>query len=419
IAVRGEGEITIIEILNCLEKKGDLTKIKGIICKNKKNETILTTEREPIKDIESIPLPDFEGMEFEKFLKHSHCNDSWTNQVFDFPRPYPLLGSRGCPFNCTFCWHSERYRARSIKNIIEELELMIKKYDINIITIYDDCFSADKKRLYDFCKHIKKLSITLSKNIKWTCQLLVNTVDEEMLATMKDAGCDSISYGFESFSLTVLKSMRKPITPERIDKALKATLKAKISIQGNFIFGDVAETKETSKETLRYWESIPEAQQISLGFVQPYPGSILYDYCLKKGIIRDKIDYIQNQMSPDTRLNMTEKMTNEEIGELNKKLLDTFRKHFKFVTPTSFHKTDKNIYEFDFKCPFCKQTTHYQNCAIETPFIYGFHLICRQCHMRSVLVGPIKKLAYQHYTKTRKLRNLYTKLKKVFKQKRI
>lgn len=420
-AVMGEGEVTIIELLRGIDKKRDPSKINGIVYKDDKNKIVITDRREPIKDIESIPLPDFEGVEFEKQLRNMHCNDSWTNQVFDYPRTYPLFGSRGCPFNCTFCWHDMKYRARSVDNLIEEIIIAIKKYNINNITIYDDCFSAKKERLYEFCKKIKKLSIEFSKDIKWNCQLLVNTVDEDMLKTMKDAGCNNISYGFESFSPTVLKSMKKPITPQRIDKALNETLDANIGIQGNFIFGDIAETKETARETLKYWNKNNRTRQISLGFIQPYPGSYIFNHCLERGIIKDKINYIKNVMSPDNRINMTEKMSDEEIHKLSMEILRLFRKYFKFVTPKNLKvlsKKDKT-YEFDFNCPYCKKTIHYKNCFLENKFTYGFHIICRNCHMRSVLVGPIKKIAYKHYTKTRAIRNYYVYIKKQLMKRRV
>ncbi len=253
--VIGEGELTILDLLKNLNKKNNLKNIKGIIFYDK-GEIIRGPNRESINDLNLISLPDFEGFEFDKYLNNSVCNNAYYENGFDFPRTYPILGSRGCPFNCSFCWHSEKYLSRSIDDIMKELDLMVSKYMINNILIYDDCFSANKKRLYEFCKKIKKLSKKLQKEIKWTCQLLVNTIDEKMLKTMKDAGCSSISYGFESFSPIILKSMRKPITPTQINKAFNQTLKVGIAVQANFIFGDVAETKETSNETINYWKKI-------------------------------------------------------------------------------------------------------------------------------------------------------------------
>ena len=112
-----------------------------------------------------------------------------------------------------------------------------------------------KKRLLEFCDGIKKLKSEISWDLKWSPQLTVHSVDGDLLKIMKEAGCELISYGFESFSPIVLKSMGKPITPQQIDNAIKETLKAKIAIQANFIFGDIAETKETAEETLNYWKN--------------------------------------------------------------------------------------------------------------------------------------------------------------------
>jgi radical SAM superfamily enzyme YgiQ (UPF0313 family) len=124
-AVAGEGEETILDLLNAIEKKLDFSKVKGIIF-SKEGKTIITPERAPIKNIEKIPYPDFEGIGFLDQLKNMHCNDNWNFQAFDYPRTYPILGSRGCPFNCSFCWHDMRYRARSIKDIIKEIDWAVK-----------------------------------------------------------------------------------------------------------------------------------------------------------------------------------------------------------------------------------------------------------------------------------------------------
>lgn len=416
-AVLGEGEETIKDLVNSIENKKPLLKVKGIIFKENGNSK-MNEPREPIKDIEKIPYPDFDGIDFNLQLKNMHCNDNWNFQAFDFPRTYPILASRGCPFNCSFCWHDMRFRARSIKDVMKELRENVEKYNINNIMIYDDCFSANKDRLYEFCREIKKFSQELGRELKWHCQLIVNTVDPEMLKTMREAGCEMISYGFESFSPTVLKSMRKPITPEKIDFAFKETLKARIGIQGNFIFGDIAETKQTAKETLDYWKKNAQAQ-ISLGFVEPYPGSDIYKHCVKKGLIKDKIDFIENKMGSDARINMTDSMTDEELKELDTALLILFSKHAKFVRPKYLKKTSKNIYSLSVKCPYCNQEVKYNNCFISNPLTYGLHLICRNCRMRFVLVSNIQRLAYRYYSKTRKLRDKLFRIKNKFKKMKI
>jgi radical SAM superfamily enzyme YgiQ (UPF0313 family) len=276
--VLGEGEETILELLDCIERKGDFKKIDGIIYKDYNKKTVITSQRKPIVNINKIPLPDFEEFGFEEKLNHQYSNsDSFTN-LFDYPRPYPIMASRGCPFQCTFCYHpeGEYYRVRSIESVIKEIKFAVKKYNINFIHLYDDLFSLKKERIYEFCKEIKKINKEINRELKWLCQLSPAHLnnDIELLKTMKNAGCEIISWGFESYSPEVLKSMRKPITPQQIDSAIKLTIEAGITVQGNFIFGDIAETKETSQITLDYWKNNCKGQLI-LTCIQPYPGSAI------------------------------------------------------------------------------------------------------------------------------------------------
>ncbi|MDO8516834.1 MAG: radical SAM protein, partial [Nanoarchaeota archaeon] len=262
--VIGEGEETIIELLDSLEKNKNIEKVNGIIYKENK-KLIITEKRNANKDLNRIPFPELESMEFKEYLDNSKAD------IFlDYPRNYCILGSRSCPFQCTFCCHDiyNTYRTRTMDNIMEELDLMVKKYKINLISIYDDCFAIDKKRLEEFCKRITKLRKEISWELKWKVQITVINVNTEILKMMKDAGCICISYGFESYSSDILKSMKKNITPEQIDYAFKETLKASIAIEANFIFGDIAETTETAKITLDYWKNNANGQ-INLIFIIP------------------------------------------------------------------------------------------------------------------------------------------------------
>ena len=392
-AVYGEGEITIVELLECIENKKDFNKVDGIIFKDKKGSIVITNQRAPIEDINKIQFPDFEGLGFEKYLSKQYTNKWYYQNYYDSPRTLPILASRSCPFQCTFCYHSigNKYRERSIANVIKELELMIKKYNINIICIYDDLFSYRKERILEFCRQMTRLNEKLPRKIKWTCQLSVIGVDYELLEKMKIAGCETISYGFESFSETVLRSMRKPITPKQIDSAMKATMNAKIGIQANFIFGDPAETAETAKETLEYWKNECKGQ-VNLGFIQPYPGSEIFKRCISKGIIKDKIDYIQNKMTRDIIVNMTTSMTDRELDELASEIQKLRLRYCKFVVPKSIAKTGEE-YEAKIKCPFCNDEIKYKNFFLQNNLLYATYGIgCRSCNMRFNVVSPLAYL---------------------------
>lgn len=393
MGVLGEGEITIIELLQALENKKDLTKVKGIIFR-KDQEVIQTKAREPIKEINKLSFPDFKSLDFSKYLDNLYPNQDFPSNFYDYPRAYPILCSRSCPFQCTFCYHpiGSKYRERSIDNIMKELEEAVEKYQINIINIYDDMLSYKKERLYELCKRIKNLSKKISRELKWSCQLAVSNVDENLLKVMKEAGCSIISYGFESFSPEVLKSMKKPITPEQIDKAFKATIKAGIGVQANFIFGDIAETNETAKTTLDYWRKNCMGQ-VGLGFIQPYPNSQIYQHCLRKGIIKNKIEFIKNHTG-DLSLNMTDKMSNEEIHKLSNSLPRLEAKYKKYVTPSRVKKMVNGRYEINLNCPFCKEKIIYKNYYLQKRLFYRSWLTCRKCGMRffvsSVLMHFLK-----------------------------
>jgi anaerobic magnesium-protoporphyrin IX monomethyl ester cyclase len=199
--------------------------------------------------------------------------------------------------------------------------------------------------------------------------------------------------------------MGKPITPKLIDSVFKKTIKAKLTVQANFIFGDIAETKETAKETLNWW--IKNAKgQIHLLFIQPYPGSKIYNYCLNKGIIKNKEEFIKNTL-PFNKFNMTEKMTDKELNNLRRTILKLTQKYRKHIIPKKIEKTGKNIYNVTVKCPYCKNNNKYCNCLIKNKLIYGFNIPCRECGMLFYTVGYFKKIGFQIYPITRHILDNY------------
>lgn len=412
-AVVGEGEETILELLKVLEQRKEPGNVKGIVYRAN-HKIIMTPKRNPPKNLNKIPFPDFDGLGLEEQLKHLHTNYFFHTNCFDQPKIYPLLASRSCPYQCTFCYHDSSYRTRSIKNIRKELSENIKKYKINILLLYDECFAIDKKRLFDICNLIKELQKEISWDLRWTAQIRVDAVDRKTLQIMKEAGCEAISYGFESFSHIVLKSMQKNITPEQIDYAFKETLKAGMAIQANFIFGDVAETRETTKTTLDYYKKNCKGQ-VGLGFIQPYPGSKIYHHCIRKGIIKDKLNFIKNKIgqagSRGLWLNMTDKMTSKEIKTLKKEILDSTSKYCKFVTPLSIEKEKRGTYRLKVKCPYCKKEASYGNCLLNSKISFGFFVICRNCPMRFFIVSPLQKIGYAYYPYIRAIRDFYLNIK--------
>lgn len=391
----GEGELTILELLEHLNNDRDLSEVNGIGYRDPEGKLVLTGPREPIRDIDSLPWPDFEALGLDTILDSTLPSDSLYYDLFDSPRPYPLIASRSCPYQCTFCFHpiGNKYRQRSIANIIDELTFAINRYKINIVEFYDELFSYDNKRVHDLCTQLKQLFESVPWEVKWICQMRVDTIDDELLETMKDAGCYFLSLGFESYSPTVLKSMRKHITPQQIDNALRTTHRHNMSIQGGFIFGDVAETTKTAYETLNYWKQNSDLSGggISLAFIQPYPGTALYEHALKSGIIKDEIDFIENHLSEP--INMTDTMTEREFNQLRIDLAAARRlSHARCQRPFRVERHN-DTWAVHVRCPYCDVVSVYRHYV--PPGGRSYHrkdICCRHCRMRFQLVSLAGKL---------------------------
>jgi len=413
IGVIGEGDETILKILKNLKDKKSIENIKGI-CYKKEKEIIFTPPREPISDLDALPFPDYGAFEFDKVL------DNLTPGLVSNLRTYPVLGSRGCPFQCTFCYHSTGpiYRVRSVKNIIKEIEFAIGRYKIESFYLSDDLFAVQKDRLYEFCKEIKKLNEKYSLDLKWMCQLWVGVVDKEMIEVLKDAGCNIVGFGFESYNDEVLKSMKKPITHQQINYAIKTCFESKMTFIGNFIFGDLAETKETAKETLNYWKENCKGQ-VKLFFIHPYPGSEIYESCLKRGIIKDELNFIKNEIQHTNIRNMTLNMSDKEFEELKKEVYKLTSKGPIYSICSRIEKEKEGRYELRAKCPNCEKENVIKNCLVRNRKVFSVQTICTHCGMKFYMCNRIYKFTMNHYVGLDSIRKKYLSLRDKFLKSRI
>ncbi|MBU1583873.1 MAG: B12-binding domain-containing radical SAM protein [Proteobacteria bacterium] len=391
--VIGEGEQTIVELLEHIENnKEDFDIVDGIIYRLG-NKIKRTNPRKPIDDLDSLPFPDYEAFNIEAYLDRQTLTDQ-DFHPYNTPRVCEIAASRSCPFKCTFCFHpvGDKYRKRSLESVMSEIQYLVSRYKVNNILMNDELFANDKKWLLEFCKQIKQY------DVKWQAQLRVDIVDEELIILLKDSGCIYISYGLESASPTILKSMRKKITIEQIENALSLTLKHGILIQGNFIFGDKAETIETIVETLSWWFNHRE-YRINLSHLIPYPGTALYRYAIEQGLFKkDRIEYIKNGCAGLRQLNLTT-LSDDVLNKMMSVILGNLRPgNFKpgRLKGCSFKGCDPyqgHFYSVDMECPYCKtETTYFPihskyvrfNLRTYRDFGYG----CRNCNQRMTFIPP-------------------------------
>jgi radical SAM superfamily enzyme YgiQ (UPF0313 family) len=389
-AIIGEGDESVVDLLKCLQEGGDLLSVGGLAFM-KEEKFVCTGGRNPPNDLDALPYPDYRGFGINDRLDSSKPSDNHLYSIFDYPRSYNLVASRSCPYMCTFCYHTGPYRQRSIDSIMAELQTVIPEYRINIVEIVDDLFSYNQQRTLEFCTRFREFTATLPWEVKWFCQMRVDRLDGKLLDTMKESGLFAVSYGFESYSPTVLKSMKKNISPEQIHYAIHATFDRQISLQGNFIFGDKAETLQTAKTTLDFWKDHADAG-IGLDFVHPYPGSAIYEECLETGRIKDSLDFTRAHLFD--LVNMTS-LSSLDFIKLQLMVQEYSSKHGVHVLPLK-----STLRSVTIKCPHCQSVITYDNFTVGPKIVLGHFriktVLCRNCFKKVAIESKIKSIIIEH-----------------------
>jgi len=339
IAVIGEGEITFSKIIEYFKNKNKLLKIDGIAYRQK-NKIKINPPSEYIKNLDELPFPARHLLPMEKYLNHPQ------NSIANMRSPTTeIISSRGCPFNCIFCsvhtvW-GRKWRARSAKNVIDEVEELNKTYGIKEFRFFDDNLTWDKKRISEVCEEIIKRKL----NIKWDTPngVAIATLNEDVLSNMKKAGYYKIVMGIESGSEKTLKFMRKPVSLEHAKKIIKICNKLGIWTWSTFVIGFPDETKEEIQKTIDF------AKNSGLNFAtfyiaQPYPGTDLCEIYKKEGLLKKGINL--NSSVTETQYD-TNHFKAEELRELQKKAYSDFIKHrmIRYFNPIYFYNEFLNRFK--------------------------------------------------------------------------
>ena len=264
---------------------------------------------------------------------------------------------------------------------MSEIEYVVSKYNVRNIAIFDELLACDKGRLFEICSRIKELP----QPIQWMCQLRVDSVDEEMLLTMKDAGCFIVSYGFESANDDVLRSMKKYISKEQIARTLELSRSVGIGVQGYFIFGDPAETLDSARETLAFWKSHAD-YHITLGFVRPYPGSVLWEAELGKNGL-DELSFLEKCVYNPPNMS---RLSPDEWFLLQKEVLGALMDNDHFGEFISGYRQTNGGESMTIRCPHCSSIVEYGN--FNQRILGIFKLACRVCN-QAMNMTP---LAFEH-----------------------
>jgi len=279
--IKGEGELTVLELTNMLEKgEKRFEKIEGLVFK-KDGKIIQNKDRKLIEDLDILPFP---ARHLFKHFKYTYPDAMYFPTI-------PIITSRGCTGQCTYCQTKKisglRYRFRSADNILDEIEHLIKEYKIKEVHIWDDNFTVNKKRVLEFCRKFKERNLKISISIPQG--LRVDQVNEEVLKALKDIGVYSIGFGVESGDNGILKTIKKNTNVEQIRKAIGLAKKLKFEVWAFFMIGLPGDTEETIRKTIDFAKELdPDLAKFLI--LKPFPGSEVYNQLNEKGLILER-DY--------------------------------------------------------------------------------------------------------------------------------
>jgi len=319
ICVFDEGEETVRELANKIAKSRDTDNVKGIFFK-KNQEVLFSAPRERIKDLDKLPFPAWDLFAIDIYANNV-MNNSYGKKSIN------VSTVRGCPFKCVYCSRpfGSRVYMRSSESIVSEIKALKARYNIQYIAFSDDLFILKRQRVMDLCDILIKERV----NIEWAASGRVNLVDRALLRKMRKAGCRALGYGFESGSQKILDIMKKGADIAQAERAIELTRKAKISVEGAFMFGMIGETEETINETVEFIKRT-DLDINRLFYTTPYPGTPLYDMAKKKNRIpEDEDKYVSSlgEMYSTFLVNLTD-MEGEKLKRLKEDAEKKIRKNF-------------------------------------------------------------------------------------------
>ena len=304
--VYGEGEITFLELVNCLTNQKSIEHIKGIGYK-RGQKVFINPARGYIDDLDSLPFPARYLLPFGKYIKYNR------NSIF---------ATRGCPKHCLFCSMQAvmgyKFRKRSSKNFVDEIEAVKKEYKTDFFSFDDDNLTLSPSFTREFCTEIIKRNL----NIHWNVPNGTNikSLTFENLKLMKKAGCYSLCLAIESADAKILKLMRKDVSLEKVRDITRWCRELKIFTLGFFLIGIPGETPQSIERTMEFALSIPlDAANISIA--TPFPGTQFYKECLAKGYIANII--LEEYNIHESNIT-TEFLTAEELKQYQQKFIKLF-----------------------------------------------------------------------------------------------
>lgn len=271
IIVKGEGEQTFPELLAVLEEGKPLDKISGLLVRDENTKFHVNKPVKRIRNLGDLPLPAYDMVNMASY------------------ETVGVQTARGCPFPCAFCdvsaYWGRTTSYRPLEQVMDEMKLLEKRYGFDKVTILDDTFILNPKRVSDFCSAYLRRGLT----IRWSVYCRVDLLTEEMIDSFARAGCYRVFLGIESGSENVLRKISKPMDQNRLVRLVKKLSKLFIT-RANLIWGFPFETMEDLRETVHLLLYLRDVGcDVSLALLSPLPLSRLYNERKYSLVLRENL----------------------------------------------------------------------------------------------------------------------------------
>jgi anaerobic magnesium-protoporphyrin IX monomethyl ester cyclase len=265
--VRGEGEETLLEVVDCLKQGKGLHGVAGLTWRGRGGDAHRNPARPFREDLDNLPRPSWHLLKLSQYRA--------------FGQGAGILTSRGCPHRCVFCVGRKmigaRGRFREPGAVVDEMEALAG-LGFRRIRVEDDLFTYRRDRALAICKELGRRALP----IRWRAYARVDTVDPELLRWMKKTGCERILFGAESGSGEILARARKGITPEQTRRAVEMAREEGIGVLASFVLGLPGETPETLRQTVEFARSLRVPYTLNL--LTPYVGTEIREKAGEWGI---------------------------------------------------------------------------------------------------------------------------------------
>lgn len=312
--VFGEGEETMGELVDEIEKGNDFSEVSGLVF-SRNGEIVFTPPRDFIEDLDSYPFPAWDLIDIESYFTVEKMNRVYCRKEY-----MSVFSSRGCPYNCVYCHRifGKKYRARSPENVVSEIETLYSNYGIREIDFIDDAFNIDAERAERICDLLieKKLDlkITFPNGIRG------DIINEKLLHKMKEAGTYRIVYGIETASPRLQKLIKKNINLKKMNEVISLTDELNILSHGFFMLGFPTETREEMQRTIDYAAN-SKLNTASFFTVNSFEGTELANMVKN---LKIPIDYEQEEHNCFTTNAKLSEVSPEELARLARKANMTF-----------------------------------------------------------------------------------------------